>query len=123
MLRWNARMRKMRKNDFILEYAQSVEDRRGEELEFIPITVLTSDKNIVDGGPRRNYAFSGLNDEGNQDERLVERKAWSHKEFDIKNRQQVTVWMTGHGCRGHTAMSDASSEVDLKEQYAFWHRD
>lgn len=118
----HARERKVRKTDFILDYVQTVEDQRGEELEFIPITVLHSDKNVVDGGPRRNFAFTGLNDEGGQDERLTERKAWVHSEFDIKNRQQITVWMTGHGCRGHNAMSDASTDRDLDEQYAFWHR-
>lgn len=52
-LRDNAKLRKVKKQDFIQCYVQDVEDRNGEVLDFIPITVLQSDRNVVDGGPRR----------------------------------------------------------------------
>jgi len=45
--------RKMKKTDFILNYAMRQEDQ-GHDAEFIPITVLSSDHNVVHGGPQRH---------------------------------------------------------------------
>lgn len=69
-LRANAFQRKFKKQDFILKYALKMEDK-GEDAEFIPITVLSSDYNVVQGGPRRYVDITARYEEGSMAESRV----------------------------------------------------
>ena len=96
---------------------------RGEDAEFIPITVLSSDQNVVRGGPRRHMDVTGLTEEGTQGD---ERKQWvssvTHDSFNIHNRQELTMYMSkGSLAEPNPLQSKIRPPVRLEEQSAFWH--
>jgi hypothetical protein len=92
-----------------------MEDETGEAVEFIPITILSSDAQSVLGGPRK-FNERARWDEGHNDERVQTRTRFTHQEFDMHIHSQTTVYMTTR------PPALVRPPVRMDEQNAFWHR-